>query len=168
MYICWYINNLKFSYSFKITINMKTTIKIVIIALVFAFSGSAYAQKAQAYKDGTVWGVTLIKSTTNMGDQYLTSLQSTWNKVHAEAQKQGLIVSYKVLSGAAANPEDFDIMLLVEYKNLAAMEGQDDKWDAIFAKVVGTDADRDKLNAARVTMRTIYGDKLMREVVFNP
>ena len=61
-------------------------------------------RRHKAYKDGTVWGVTLIKSTTNMGDQYLTSLQSTWNKVHAEAQKQGLIVSYKVLSGAAANP----------------------------------------------------------------
>jgi hypothetical protein len=94
-------------------------------------------------------------------------LQSTWNKVHAEAQKQGLIVSYKVLSGAAANPEDWDMMLLVEYKNLASMEGQDDKWDAIFAKVVGNDDARQKLSQSRVTMRTIYGDKLMREVLFN-
>jgi hypothetical protein len=146
---------------------MKTTIRLFIIGLVIAMSSSVYAQKAKSYKDGTVWGVTLIKTTANMGDDYLTSLQSTWNKVHAEAQKQGLIVSYKVLSGAAANPEDWNMMLLVEYKNLSSMEGQDDKWDAIFAKVVGNDEARQKLTQSRVTMRTIYGDKLMREVLFN-
>jgi hypothetical protein len=146
---------------------MKTTMKLLIVVLAIAFSSSVYAQKAKAYKDGTVWGITLIKTTANMGDDYLTSLQSTWNKVHAEAVKQGLIVSYKVLSGAAANPEDFDIILLVEYKNLASMEGQDDKWDAIYAKVVGNEDAMQKLSASRVSMRTIYGDKLMREVVFN-
>ena len=46
------------------------------------------------------------------------------------------------------------------------MEGNDDKWDAISAKVVGNEEDQKKLREARVNMRTMYGTKLMREVVY--
>jgi hypothetical protein len=70
------------------------------------------------------------------------------------------------LEGTASNPDDWQIMLLVEYKNLASMEGNDDKWDAISAKVVGSEEDQKKLREIRVNMRTMYGTKLMREVVY--
>ncbi len=53
---------------------------------------------------------------------------------------------------------------MTEYKNLASMEGQDDKWDAIFKKIVGNEDAQKKLSESRVSMRTIYGEKLMREV----
>jgi len=102
-----------------------------------------------------------------MGDEYLKNLKGTWNAVHAEAVKQGLILSYKVLSGAAANPQDWDIMLMAEYKNLASMEGNEEKWDAIYKKVVGDEAAQKKLSETRVSMRTIFGEKLLREVVYN-
>jgi len=87
--------------------------------------------------------------------------------VHDEAIKQGLILSYKILEGTAANPEDWNIMLLAEYKNLASMAGTEDKWDAIEKKVVGNDDAQKKLNETRVNMRTIYGGKMLREVIFN-
>ena len=45
------------------------------------------------------------------------------------------------------------------------MEGNDEKWDAIQAKVLPP-ADMKKLMESRVAVRTIYGDKLLREVVF--
>lgn len=142
---------------------MKKSINILLVVIAMAIGTSVYAQD-KAFKDGTVWSVSLIKSTTNMGEDYLTNLKANWVAVHDEAIKQGLILSYKVLSGAASNPEDWDIMLLTEYKSLASMEGQDDKWDAIFKKVVGNDDARKKLAESRVSMRTIYGEKLMREV----
>jgi hypothetical protein len=142
---------------------MKKSVNILLVVIAMTIGISAYAQD-KAYKDGTVWTVSLIKSTTNMGDDYLTNLKTTWVAVHDEAVKQGLIVSYKVLSGASSNPDDWDIMLLTEYKNLASMEGQDDKWDAIFKKVVGDDAAMKKLSESRISMRTIYGEKLMREI----
>jgi hypothetical protein len=83
-----------------------------------------------------------------------------------EAVKQGLIVSYKILSGSAANPEDWDIMLMREFKDLAAMDGNDDKWQAISKKVIGGEDASKKLNESRVSMRTIYGNKTVREVVY--
>ena len=55
---------------------------------------------------------------------------------------------------------------MTEYKNLAAMEGTEDKWDAIEKKIVGGADAAKKLNESRVSMRTIYGNKLVREVIY--
>jgi hypothetical protein len=145
---------------------MKTTIKILLMVFVLTVSCRTFAQD-KVYKDGSVWAVSFVKVNSNMGDEYLKNLKNTWNAVHTEAVKQGLILSFKVLSGKAANPEDWDIMLMSEYKNLASVEGNEDKWDAIYKKVVGDEATMKKLNESRSSMRTIFGDKLLREVVYN-
>jgi hypothetical protein len=145
---------------------MKTIrISLLIVMLLTAFSVT-YAQSPQVYKDGTVWTVSFIKLKANMGDEYLTSLKSTWKATQDEAVKQGLILSYKILSGQASNPSDWDIMLMIEYKNLAAMEGNDEKWDAISKKVLGGEEAMKTINANRVNVREIYGGKVLREVVY--
>jgi hypothetical protein len=107
-----------------------------------------------------------VQVKNGMGVDYINSLKTTWRAVQEEGIKQGLILSYKILEGNASNPDDWQIMLMVEYKNLASMEGNDDKWDAIQKKVVGNEEDQKKLRELRVNMRTMYGTKLMREVVY--
>lgn len=133
--------------------------------MVFIIGTRAFAQD-RLYKEGSVWSVSFIRSNPGMGMDYLNNLKTTWKAVHDEALKQGLILSYKILDGEAANPQDFDIMLLVESKNLASLEGNDDKWDAIYKKVIGDEATMKNLRESRVSMRTIYGGKLMREIVY--
>jgi hypothetical protein len=127
---------------------------------------STLSAQEKSYVDGSVWQIGFIKVNANMTDDYLNNLKNNWKAIHDEAVKQGLIVSYKVLQGAAANPEDWDIMLMTEYKNLAALEGSEDKWDAISKKVIGGADAMKKLNESRVSMRTIYGGKLLREVIY--
>ena len=137
--------------------------------LVVVLLGAATVTFAQGrgYKEGSVWTVGFIKTGPNMSEDYLKSLKNTWKAVSDEAVKEGLIVSYKILSGTAANPDDWNIMLMQEFKNMAAMDGNDDKWDALERKVVGTDEAMQKLNESRVNMRTIYGGKLLREIIYN-
>jgi hypothetical protein len=101
-----------------------------------------------------------------MSRDYLNSLKTTWKAVQDEAIKQGLILSYKVFDGNASNPDDWQIMLMVEFKNLASMEGNEEKWDAIQKKVVGSEEDQKKLREMRLNMRTMYGTKTMREIVY--
>jgi hypothetical protein len=144
---------------------MKKVITVITLAVMLVISTTAFAQDRN-FKDGSVWQVGLIKSSANMSEDYLISLKTSWVAVHEEALKQGLILSYKVLSGGAANPEDWDIMLMTEYKNMASTEGLHDKWDAIEKKVLGSEEAMKKLNETRVSMRTIYGGKLLREVVY--
>ena len=144
---------------------MKKSLNIILVMIGMTIGLQAFSQ-TRNYKDGSVWAVSFIKTNANMGDQYLNSLKATWIAVHEEALKQGLIVSYKVLSGASSSPGDWDIMLMAEYKNMASMEGQDDKWDAIYKKIVGNEEDAKKLNESRVSIRTIYGEKLLREISY--
>lgn len=144
---------------------MKARILLVIVLLVVVFSAGSIAQD-RTFKDGSAWTVSFIQVKNGMGQDYLNSLKTTWKSVQDEAIKQGLILSYKILEGTASNPDDWQIMLMVEYKNLASMEGNEDKWDAIQKKVVGSEEDQKKLREIRVNMRTMYGTKLMREVVY--
>jgi hypothetical protein len=139
----------------------------ITLLFIFIFCG-ATALKAQTpnYTPGSVWTVSMIKTKANMSIEYINSLKANWKAVHDEAKSQGLIISYKILSGNAANPEDFDIMFLVESKNLAAMEGNEEKWDAIRKKVMGGDDAASALNQSRLNVREPYGSKMMREVVY--
>ena len=145
--------------------------KNTIIALLIFFVLSAFNMHAQTtpkpYQEGAVWQVSFVKLKPNSGDEYLKSLAATWRKAHEEAIKQGIIVGYKVLRGSASNPEDWDIMLMAQYKNMGAMDNISDRWDAIYKSVVGTEDQQKTLNQNRVSLRDIYGAKIVREIVFN-
>jgi hypothetical protein len=145
---------------------MKNIFTILAIVFALSFSSSLTAQD-KVFTDGSVWEVSLIQTSANMNEEYLKGLKNNWVATHEEAVKQGLIVSYKVLSGSSANPDDWDIMLLTEYKSLAAMEASTDKWEQIEKKVIGGEETMKKLNDSRVSIRTIYGVKQLREVIYN-
>ena len=144
---------------------MKISLVLVIVTL-FLIAGGASAQSSKTYKDGSVWTISMIKTKQGMKDDYLADLKTTWKAVHDEAVKQGLIISYKIISGTASSPEDWDLMLMQEYKDLATMEAGKDKWDVIEKKVVGSDEAMKTLMQSRVSKREMYGTKMMREVIF--
>jgi hypothetical protein len=144
---------------------MKKITAFMLMAFMLTLSSTLFAQ-GKSYVDGSVWQIGFIKVNANMTDDYLNNLKNNWKAIHDEAIKQGLIVSYKILQGTAANPEDWDIMLMTEFKNLTALEGSEDKWDAISKKIIGGEDAMKKLNESRVSMRTIYGGKLLREVIY--
>lgn len=145
---------------------MKTRIKLLLLVVLMTAVTTTFAQD-RGYKHGSVWNVGFIKTGPNMSQDYIRSLKTTWKAVNDEAIKQGLILSYKILEGAAANPDDWNILLMQEYKNLGSMDGTEDKWDAIEKKVVGNDDAQKKLNETRVNIRTIYGGKMLREIIYN-
>jgi hypothetical protein len=143
---------------------MKVRLIVLALALILSFGAQSFAQD-RSYKDGSVWTMSFIRVFPGQDETYLNSLKNSWKAVHDEAVKQGLILSYKILEGNATTPEDWNLILMVEYKNLASMEGTDEKWDAIQNKVSSAD-DRKKLMESRVSVRSMYGNRLMREIVY--
>lgn len=142
-----------------------TTTAICSLFLLMLLNVTSYAQDRQ-FTSGTVWTVSMVKTKANMGVEYINSLKANWKAINDEAKAQGLILSYKILDGRAANPEDFDIMLMIETKDLASMEGNEAKWEAIRKKVMGSDDAIKNVNQARVNVREMYGSKVMREVIY--
>ena len=104
---------------------MKITKKLQIVALAALSLGIASLCSAQSdapYTEGPVWNVTMVKTKTGMTDEYLKGLAKTLKASLEEAKKQNLVVDYKILLGNAATPQDFDILVMVESKNMAAQD----------------------------------------------
>src|SRR2546425_9967442 len=91
-------------------------------ALAVISVGLVRAQSDAPYTEGPVWGITMVKTKPGMSDDYLKALAKIYKSTNDEMKKQGLIMDYKVLLGDNSNPQDFDILLLVEFKNMAAFD----------------------------------------------
>jgi hypothetical protein len=146
-------------------INMnKFLILIVSIAVSTAFTGLCWAQSDAPYTEGPVWTITMVKAKAGMSDQYLKELAKTLKGGLDEAKKQDLIMDYKILLGNAATPQDFDILLMVESKNMAALDNGREKFDPIARKTAGTPDQQLAIQTKRLDIREIIGSKLMREI----
>ena len=146
---------------------MKITKKLQIVALAALSLGIASLCSAQSdapYTEGPVWNVTMVKTKAGMTDEYLKGLAKTLKASLEEAKKQNLVVDYKILLGNAATPQDFDILVMVESKNMAAQDNAREKFDPIARKVVGTTDQQQSLAVKRLDIREVVGTKLMREI----
>src|SRR6266576_5317839 len=130
---------------------MKITKKLQIVALAALSLGIASLCSAQSdapYTEGPVWNVTMVKTKAGMTDEYLKGLAKTLKTSLEEAKKQNLVLDYKILLGDAATPQDFNILIMVESKNMAAQDNAREKFDPITRKVVGTTDQQEEIGRA--------------------
>jgi hypothetical protein len=163
---------------------MNTTQKLnifAIAALSLGFAGLCSAQTSPSsktsattttttagstapYTEGTVWEMTMVKTKPGMSDDYLKNLAKAYRATSDEAKKQGIIMDYKILIGDGANRDDFDILLMVQYKNMAALDELREKTDPIAAKLIGGEDQIRQGAVKRMEIREILGTKTMREI----
>ncbi len=129
---------------------------------------SVFAQINRPYHNGSVWNIAFIRIKPGMDTAYMNYLAGSW-KAEQEAQKKdGNIVSYKVMSVEGHTTGEFNLMLMTEYKSLAAMEANQDKAEAVAQRVVGNDETQMKGYNDRLAIREIIGDRLAREIILEP
>jgi hypothetical protein len=140
-------------------------VSLTIALACFAEPNAASTKGSNApYNEGPVWTVTMIKTKTGLADEYLKQITGTVKPVYDEEKKQKIILDYKILNGEASGPQDFNIMILVEYPNWAAFDNLRDKMDPIVEKVMGTEQQRLDSATKRLDIREILGTKTMREI----
>jgi hypothetical protein len=116
------------------------------------------------YTEGTVWAVTMVKTKPGMTDDYIKGLAKTYKAAMEEEKKANLVVSYKILLGDSSNEADYNMLLMVEYKNMAAFDGLRDKMEPIAQKVLGSEDERRQAAVKRLEIREILGNKVLREI----
>lgn len=135
------------------------------MAVLICFHNVLRAQSDAPYTEGPVWNVTMVKTKYGMTDDYLKAIAKSFKGTSEEAKKEGLILDYKILLGNASSQQDYDILLMTAYKNMAALDNAREKFDPIGRKLEGSpDQQRDGA-VKRGDFREILGDKLMREIV---
>ena len=75
----------------------------------------------------------------------------------------------KVIGTDSHSPEDWDLMLMTEYKDLATLEANEDKMEAVAMQTMELN-DQKMLEGykERATWREIVGDRLAREIILEP
>jgi hypothetical protein len=147
---------------------------IAAAAALVAGSGFSFAQSTTTtttaegstapYTEGSVWQLTMIKTKPGMTDDYLKGLSKSLKASLEEGKKQGFIVNYKILLGEASSPHDYNVMTMVEYKNMAALDNLRAKTDPIAQKTIGGEDQQREAAMKRAEIREIFGNKLMREI----
>jgi hypothetical protein len=135
-----------------------------IVALSLGIPGLCSAQSTAPYTEGPVWDVTMVKTKAGMTDDYLRNLAGAYKKTSDEMKKEGIIMDYKIFLGDAASPHDFNLLLMVEYKDMAALDNIRAKIDPIEQKIIGSQAKMHEGSVKRAEIREILGTKLMREI----
>ncbi len=129
---------------------------------------SVFAQVNRPYHNGSVWSIAFIRIKPGMDSAYMNYLAGQW-KAEQEAQKKdGNILSYKVMSVEGHTTGEWNLMLMTEYKNLATMEANEDKAEAVAQKVVGNDEKQRQGYKDRADIREVMGDRLAREIILEP
>jgi hypothetical protein len=125
---------------------------------------TAATQSTAPYTEGGVWQITMVKTKPGMSDDYLKALAKIFKTTNDEAKKQGIITDYKILMGGASTPQDYDILLMVQVPNMAALDGLRDKTDPIASRLIGNDDQQRQMAVKRLEIREIMGGKIMREI----
>lgn len=144
---------------------MKTFICLALLGVVF-FDGStaSFAQSSAPYVEGPVWELQMIKAKYGLEDDYFNNLRATLKSGLDEAKKEKVILDYKILFGEAASPQDYNVMILLEFQNMAAFDNLRDRFDPILIKAAGSAEKQTQVQIKRLDVRELLGEKVMREI----
>lgn len=117
------------------------------------------------FRDGSVWVLTFIRTHSGQDLAYLNALQDVWKKQMDELKKQGVIISYKALQTNASRIEDYNVLLMLEYKDIRTWESNAEKQAVILQGIA-----RENVSSSQVLqddkVREFYGNNMGREIIF--
>lgn len=139
-----------------------------LVIIFLAVSAVVYAQVSRPYRNGSVWTIGFIRVKPGMDTAYMNYLATEWKRNQEALKKEGLILSYKVITTEAHGTGDFNVMLLTEYKDLATMEANQSKAESVNQQVIGNDAKQMQGYKDRLEIREVLQNRLAREIILEP
>jgi hypothetical protein len=125
---------------------------------------SAMADDSKSYTEGTVMEVTSIRTKPGMFDAYMKWLDTTGKQLREDEKKAGIILDYAVYSVTPRSPQDPNVYLTITYKNMAALDGLEDRVEPFMKKIWASRDAAAKANADRESLREIIGTQLVRKL----
>lgn len=138
---------------------------LVASSLVVALTSGMVAQD-RPYAEGPVVNVSYIRIKPGMFDKYMKYLATDY-KLNMEAQKKaGIILDYAVYSSPQTREEDWNMILSVTFKNMAALDNLRDRTEPISRQTLkATPEQLSQANIERGAMRDAMGSRLLRQLI---
>jgi hypothetical protein len=140
----------------------------VTIVSLLAVAVSVFAQMNRPWRNGSVWELSFVQMKPGMDNAYLKFVATDWKKEQEALKAQGIVLSYKVLETEGHTPGDWNLILMSEFKDLASLEANEAKADAVAQQVVGNDEKQIQGYKERAEIREVMGTRLAREIILEP
>ncbi|MGD0492966.1 MAG: hypothetical protein ABSC32_15615 [Steroidobacteraceae bacterium] len=144
---------------------IKTTLAACATFAALALTGVTALADDHAFTEGPVVNVARIRTVDGKFDEYMKWIDTTWKQEQELAKKAGDVLSYQVLSVEPRTPEDPDLLLVVTFKNWAALDGAIAKGDAIAKQIEGSVQAASQSQTGRAKIRTVLGSSTMQQLI---
>lgn len=144
------------------------------IILVVCLSASAQIEvrkdkdgflEGRNYKTGGVFVLLFVRVQPGQETLYFNYLDDVWKKQQEALKKEGVILSYKVLQANAGHKDDYNVVLITEYKDRTTMDERSAEADTIVRGITGSDQKMAEAFRDREKVRKIFGGKVTREII---
>jgi len=141
----------------------------LLLPTVVLAQAKAATPPARPFQNGPVWTITFIHTKPGLSLKYMEFLAAEWKREQEALKKAGLTLDYKVIGAEAHSPNDWDLMLMTEFKDLATLEANEDKMEAVSMQALDLN-DQKMLQGyqERSSWREILGERLAREIILEP
>lgn len=139
-----------------------TVTPATVLLLALASTGAA---QDRPYTEGPVIAVSYIRIKPGMFDKYVKYLDGDYKKSMEAAKKEGVIVDYGVFSSPQEHEADWNMVLTVTYKSMAALDNLRDKMEPIQQRVLNLSPEQAAQGTIeRAAMREQIGGRLLRQL----
>jgi hypothetical protein len=144
---------------------MKKSILLLLAAILTISTSVTRAQEDHAYTQGPVTIVSFVRTEPGMFEEYMRYLSNTYKKLLETQKKQGVVTDYAVYQTLPRGPQDADLILTVTYKNMAALDGLQERTDPLIKETFGSLPKAASASADRDKLRKQLGNQLVRQLI---
>lgn len=127
-------------------------------------SADASAGDERQYTDGPVTLVDYIHVEYGHFEEYIEWLRSIFKPTMEATKEAGIIIDYKIFKAMPRSPDEPNIVRMITYKNMAALDKGVEEED-VAKNVIGTTDFQNKARVGRNDYRKVLGSELIREVI---
>jgi hypothetical protein len=149
------------------------SVALAMIGGLLAFQQAAYGQTARValdtYEEGPVWQIMTFRTAPGKTELHLKNIATAWEHQLKLAVEKEVLVDYKILTKWSSSPDDWNIMVIEIFPNMASYDTFWEDWAAIDAETVDKPEFQERLGSLKSTADTQFlGTVFAREVRLKP
>ena len=150
----------------------KTAVVLSVFFGLMALQQAAYSQTArvalETYEEGPVWQIMTFRTAPGKTEISLKNIATVWEHQLKLAVEKDVLVDYKVLTKWSSSPEDWNIMVIEIFPNMASYDTFLEDWAAIDAETVDTPEFQERFERLESIGTEFLGTIFAREVHLKP
>ena len=148
---------------------------VATLIVITSFSASVQTSQAQTaqlamdiYEEGPVWQIMTFRTPPGQTERHLRNIAIAWEHQLKLAQEMGFMQDYKILTKWAASPDDWNIMVIEIFPNMASYDSFWENWARVDAQTVDLPEFTERLKRRERTGTQFLGTIFAREVFLKP